>query len=121
MQISYGVVKKPLEVRLLEAACIYWNVDMEYLKQKSDKQVIVYRRKLLYYLIRKETALSLRDVSDLFDFANSEPVRKAVEEIETTKNIYRAISSDLDQLLKIANNLDAQIITMQVELHTTKF
>jgi chromosomal replication initiation ATPase DnaA len=119
--IQFELVKKPLEKRLLEAACIYWNVDEDYLKQKCDKQIIVYRRKLLYYLLKTYTSLSLRNIAELFEFANSEPIRQAANEIDTTKGIYPSINRDLKELQRIADKLDAQIITMQVELHTVKF
>lgn len=114
--ITYKVLQKPIEERLIEAACIYWEVDRNYFSQKCEQSTIVYRKSVLYYLLKNNTVFSYKSIAEMFGFLSHQPVMRSVENIEAQKGVYKQTSNDLDQIMKIADLLNVSLITTSVSL-----
>lgn len=108
-------MQKKLSERLIDAACIFFDVQEDYFKQKtreaSDKKAI------LFFLLNKEGEVSLNEISRLFDHAKSS-VFESVEKIETQRNIYRTVSEQIKAIIKIAGNLNAKMICVDMKIIT---
>jgi chromosomal replication initiation ATPase DnaA len=102
---SLPVISKPMIERIIRAACAYFDITEDELKQKSQCDDVVYRRKLCYYLIRQEVIISNARIAQRFGYKDADWVSKSIEEIEARKGIFPQISRDLTAILQIANNL----------------
>lgn len=114
--VTYKVIQKSIEERIIDAACIYWNVDREYFSRKSEESTIVYRKSVLYYLIKKNTVFSYKSIAEMFGFLSHQPVMRSVENIEAQKDIYKQTFNDLKQIGQLADKLDASFITTSITL-----
>lgn len=121
-KITLQVVKKPIEQRYIDAACIYWEVERTYFHKTKprEKSLEVQRRNILYYLIKNNTSLNYKDIAEIFGFSSRAPVIEGIETIEAFisvgKGIYRQISNDINQIQAIADKLDADFIEREVIL-----
>lgn len=115
-EITYQVIQKPLEERIIDAACVYYDVSRDYFQQKTNDTEIVYRKAIVYYLLKNHTILSLKAIAKKFGFIGHQPVMRLVENIEAQKGIYKQTLNDLNQVLHIADKLDAEFVTTSVQL-----
>lgn len=117
-RITFQVIQKPIEQRLIDAACIYYEVDRSYFNKNSvrEKSKVVQRRNILYYMIKHNTLFAWKDIAALFGFSSHEPVIEAVENIDAQKNIYQQISNDINHIQAIADKLDAEFIEREITL-----
>src|ERR1700759_3271106 len=115
-KVNYEVVRKPIEERLIDAACIYWEVEREYFSQKCEQSTIVYRKSVLYYLLKKNTVFSYKSIAEMFGFLSHQPVMRSVENIEAQQGVYKQTKDDLAQISLLAEKLDYKLITVGIEL-----
>jgi len=115
-KVMYQIVKKPLDERIIDAACIYWNVDRTYFAQKGgrDESTVFYRKSVIYYLIKQHTVYSLSEMARRFGYFGHAAVRRSIDLIEAHKNIYKQVNSDLNQILHLADKLDAEFIEREI-------
>ena len=118
--ITYEVHKKPIEERIIDAACIYWEVGREYFSQKRGDTNITYRKGVIYYLIRQNTTYSFAFIADKFGFLSHQPVLRLVENLESTKGIYKQHLNDINEIQLLADKLDASFIQTEVRLVNNK-
>lgn len=118
--IIYNVVQKSIEERIIDAACIYWNVERYYFCQKTEESTVVYRKSIVYYLIKKNTVFSYKSIAEMFGFLSHQPVMRSVENIEAQKNIYKQTFNDLKQIIELADKLDASFIATSITLINNK-
>lgn len=122
-KITFHVVQKPIEQRLIDAACIYYDVERIYFNKTNtrEKSKVVQRRNILYFLIKHNCpALSWKDVANLFGYSAHEPVIEGVGNIEAQKNVWQQISNDINQIQAIADKLDADFIEREIVLVNNK-
>lgn len=114
--ITYQVLQKPIEERIIDAACIYWNVERNYFCIKTEKSTIVYRKSIVYYLIKRNTIYSYKSIAQMFGFLSHQPVIRSVENIESQQFIYKQTFNDLKQIMQLAGKLNASFITTSITL-----
>ena len=117
--ITYKVIQKSIEERIIDAACIYWDVNRDYFTRKSEDSTVVYRKSILYYLIKKNTVFSYKSIATMFGFLSHQPVMRSVENIEAQKNIYKQTFNDLKQIGNLADKLNASFISTDINLINT--
>lgn len=110
------VLQKPVEERIIDAACIYWNVEREYFHQKDTDRNLTYRKGIIYYLIKKSTTYSFKFMAGKFGFLSHQPVKRLVDNLDSTKNIYKQHFNDMEQILALANKLNAECFTVEVKV-----
>ncbi len=109
-------MQKPIEERMIDAACIYWDVERSYFSKKTEESTVVYRKSVLYYLIKTNTIFSYKSIAEMFGFLSHQPVMRSVENIEAQKNIYKQTFNDIKQITQLADKLDASFITTSIML-----
>lgn len=114
--ITFQIIQKPLEERLIDAACVYWNVEREYFSRNDRRDEIVYRRDLLHYLLKTKTNYSPKEIADRFKFKSRCTVIRGIELIEARRNIYRHIANDIAQVENLAAKLAASFISTTIIL-----
>jgi chromosomal replication initiation ATPase DnaA len=121
-EITYKVVQKPVEERLIDAACIYWGVDRQYFSKASYKaeSTVVYRKSVLYYLLKNNTIYSFKEIAGKFGFIQHGAVIKAVENIDAQKNVLKQVSNDINQIQHLSDKLDAEFIRTNINLVNNK-
>lgn len=120
--VTYQLMQKPVEQRLIDAACIYWEVERPYFSKIGGKEesTVFYRKSIIYYLIKHNTTYSYKEIAGLFGFISHAAVLKAVDGIEAQKKVLKQVSNDLHQILFLADKLDADFITTEVKLINNK-
>lgn len=120
-EIIFEVVKKPLEERLLDAACIYWEVSFDYFLQKSGTySEMKYRRGILFYLLKNNTSMAVELIARKFGLSDHRNVARIIENIDFQKESLPQVSADLNQITALADKLAAKFITVAMGLHTVK-
>lgn len=120
--VTYQLMQKPIEQRIIDAACIYWEVERAYFSKigGKDESTAFYRKSIIYYLIKHNTTYSFKEIAGLFGFVSHSAVLKAVDGIEAQKKVLKQVSNDLNQILHLADKLDADFITTEVRLINNK-
>lgn len=128
-KITFEVLQKPIEQRIIDAACIYWDVERSYffrdansaIKTKDCKPTtVVYRKSIIYYLIKTNTTYSFQFIADLFGLRSHQPVLRLVENIDTMKGIIKQHFNDINQIQHLADKLDANYIQSEIKLINNK-
>jgi chromosomal replication initiation ATPase DnaA len=110
------VLKKPIEERIIDAACIYWNVEREYFFQKRSDTNVVHRKGIIYYLLKQNTTYSYEFMANKFGFSSHQAVSRLVENIDATKNIYKQTFNDIEQIRQLADKLNAECFNVEVKV-----
>jgi chromosomal replication initiation ATPase DnaA len=118
--ITYLIIQKPIEERIIDAACIYWEVDRSYFFQKRGDTNVTYRKGIIYYLIKQNTTYSFAFMAEKFGFLSHQPVLRLVENLESTKKIYKQHFNDINEIQLIADKLDADLIQTEIKLINNK-
>jgi chromosomal replication initiation ATPase DnaA len=118
--LIYQIVKKPIDERIVDAACIYYEVDRSYFFEKTSDTTVVYKKSIVYYLLKQHTSFTFRYIAEKFGFIGHQPVMRLVDNIDAQKHVARQISNDLTQVMLIADTLDAELITTNISLVTKK-
>lgn len=114
--LIYQIVKKPIDERIVDAACIYYEVDRSYFFEKTSDTTVVYKKSIVYYLLKQHTSFTFRYIAEKFGFIGHQPVMRLVDNIDAQKDILRQIREDIKHIMIIADTLDAEIITTNVHL-----
>lgn len=118
--ITYEVVQKPIEERIIDAACVYWNVERDYFFQNNDDRNATYRKSVIYYLIKQNTTYSYRFMANKLGFLSHQPVMRLIENLEATKEKIKQHFNDINQIQHLADKLDASFIRTEVKLVNNK-
>lgn len=118
--ITYQVLQKPIEERIIDAACVYWEVNRDYFFQKRSDTNVTYRKGIIYYLIKQNTTYSYKFMAEKFGFLSHQPVLRLVENLDATKNIFKQHFNDINQIQYLADKLDAEFIQTDVKLVNNK-
>ena len=113
-QIIYEALQKPLEKRLEEAACIYYSVEREFFCQKK-KDEFTDKRRVLFLLLQEECELSVLAIANTYGYT-APSIREGINLILFRKTYCHWIAFDIAQIKKIATNLAAKLIVMDVRL-----
>lgn len=116
-QLVFEVIRKPLETRIREAACVYWDVEPDFFRTKDKTPDNAQRRHILFYLLVRIAEENITEVAKQFGIAYPS-VFEAVEKIEVRKDVYRKVSEAIKQIQLIAESLDARLVTVGITLHT---
>lgn len=114
-KVVYGVVQKPLVDRLVDGACIFWDVEVGFFSGKGRDEVSALRRHILFYLLITDGGLNDKAVGERYGFGRV-TVREAVELVDFRRTISRQIADELAGIRSIAANLEARIVVMDVKL-----
>lgn len=95
---------KPIYEAIIDAACQYFSISRDELMRPSCCPDDVYRRRLCFFLIKKETGMSLRRIGSMFGMTG-ENVRVSVDTIDSTKDVYTWVKRDLSNIQNLTNNL----------------
>ncbi|MCG2614887.1 hypothetical protein LZZ85_11365 [Terrimonas sp. NA20] len=118
-KVAFDLIQKPIEQRIIDAASIYWGVDRSEFFKKFDRE-ITYQRSLIYYLIKTNTEFGYRIIGTLFEVKSHQNILRLVENVECTKDTLPQIKRDLNQIMNIANMLDASSVVYEIELVNNK-
>lgn len=100
------VVSTPNVERIIRAACAYFDCTEEELLLRSSETYIAYRRKLCFFLIKRQTvSVSYSRIAKRFKLADPWHISKCIAEVETQQEIYPQTARDLKAILEISNNL----------------
>lgn len=119
-KITYQVVQKPIEQRIIDAACIYWDVDKKYFTEGNPDRNATYRKAVLCYLIKHNTTYSTRFIADLFGRRSHAPVLRLIDNLTATKEKIRQHSEDINNILLMSDQLDADFMQVDVQLVNNK-
>jgi chromosomal replication initiation ATPase DnaA len=114
-KIVYGVIQKPLVERIVDAACIYFGVEVAFFKEKLHDEESTCRRHILFYLLKEDAGMGYRAISGMFGFSKSS-VTEGIELMDFRRGNSRPISEHIRQIRGIAANLEAKIVVMDVKL-----
>ena len=118
-KVQFTVLQKPLADRLIDAACIYWDTTREALNGRTHASggghLATRNRAILFYLLSKDAELPYQAIADRFDVVKS-AVWEGVDNVDSQQGVYRTISEQLAAIRRIAENLNAQLVTMDVRL-----
>lgn len=114
-RVEYETVKKPIDRRLEDAACIYWDVAPEFFRLKSKDMTATDRRRTLYLLLREDAQLGDAAIAERYGHAQS-TIQEGLELFSFQMRNTRRISDDMKQIRAIAANLDAKLLVVNVEL-----
>ena len=117
-QLEYDVVQKPLDRRLEEAACIYYDVERVffYVKQKGKcKDREIDKRRILFWLLRTEAGMDYTEIARRYDHTKQN-IQSGIDMIEFRKGLYHSIEIDKGNILKIAATLQVKVVTVVMKL-----
>lgn len=124
-KVNFEIVQKPIEERIIDAACIYWEVDRSYFTRDGEKKsatkdsactTVTYRKSVIYYLIKSNTTYSFKFIADKFGFLSHQPVMRLIENLDSTKEIFKQHFNDINQIQHLADKLDASFIQTEIKL-----
>jgi chromosomal replication initiation ATPase DnaA len=115
-KIIYNTVQKPIEQAIIEAACIYWDIDKEYFLNKWQQREAVYRKGIIYYLLREKTTYSYKVYAKNLGFQSHQPVIRAISKIESLKDVDPQCKRDIETIGNIVEKLTADIICLEIRL-----
>lgn len=114
--ITYQLIQKPIEERIIDAACIYWDVERSYFSQTKTDTNATYRKGIVYLLIKQNTTYTLEFMAKKFGFLSHQPVLRLIENISATKEVIKQHAADINQIQLLADKLDATFIQTEVKL-----
>lgn len=115
-EIVYQVLRKPIEQRLIEAGCVYWDKPRTSFYGESISKDSVHHRHILYYLIHINTNMGHRAIGAMFGVASQGSVHKAIYAIDSQKDVTRSIREAINEIQHIAGRLDATFLTSDITL-----
>lgn len=113
--IKFNVLQKPIEERLVNAGCIYWEVAEDFFKIKK-KNGDTEKRHVLFYLLHIEGGMSKGDIAAMFSLHRSS-IDDAVDNIAVRQKIHPHIARMINNILAIAANLQVEMISTDIKLH----
>ena len=114
--ITFETLQKPFEERIIEAGCIYWNIEKSYFTQSGAVREVTSRKAIIYHLLRKNTEYSYRFFAESLGFKSHQAVMRLIENVEAQKDICRETARDIQRIEQIAEMLNAKIIEVNIKL-----
>ena len=111
--IHYEVLAKPLDRRLEDAACIYFEVTPDFFRVKKKEGTD--RRRVLFWLLKTDTQMSVTEMSHRYGISKSS-LSEGIDKLEFTKNHFRTIACDIENIRKIAANLVVNLVSVDVRM-----
>jgi DNA-binding transcriptional regulator LsrR (DeoR family) len=93
--------EKPMDRRLEEAACQYWEVSLSFFRLRSRKTRDANKRAILFWLLYNEVNMNYEEIADRYELSRV-AVRAAVIKIDFQKDIFTNISRDAENIKKMA-------------------
>lgn len=120
--ITYQIIQKPYEQRVIDAACVYWNVERGYFSKVSSKEdsTVVYRKSIVYYLIKNGTSYSFKEIANMFGFLSHAHVLKLCDGVDAQKSVLKQVNNDINQIQFLSDKLDADFISTDIKLINNK-
>lgn len=97
---------RPIEDRIIEAACNYWNVERSYFENKNVDGILSYRKSIVYYLLKEHTGYSLKLIARMFGFQSHQPVKRLIEILDSSKDVYPEQRRDLANVFDMAEKMN---------------
>jgi chromosomal replication initiation ATPase DnaA len=122
-QITYQLIQKPIEQRIIDAACIYWNVERSYFSKgdrRKENTIVTLRRNIIFYLIKQFSDYPVTELPKLFGFSTHGFISEGISSIDAQKRILKQLRDDINQISHLADKLDADFITTDVRLVNNK-
>lgn len=119
-KLTFQLLQKPIEERIIDAACVYWGVERDYFFQKRSDTNVTYRKGIIYFLIKQNTTYSFKFMAEKFGFLSHQPVLRLIENIDSTQKIYKQHFNDINQIQLLADKLDAAFMQTEVKLVNNK-
>lgn len=113
-------MQRPIEERIIDAACIYWGIDRAYFEKGKLDADVTYRKAIIYYLLKKHTTYSLNRIASFFGFKSHQAVGRLIENLEATKNVFKQHKEDILQIEKMAEQLTALTVAVEVKMISCK-
>lgn len=95
---------KPLQELIIEATCAYYNVTRDELFSRNRQQTLVSKRHICFYIIKHETNMSDYLLAQSLHYSRSS-IQNAVEKVAGEKDIYKQVSTEIDDILSIVGDL----------------
>ena len=114
-KVVFSVLQKPLVERIVDAACIYFNVEQSFFKEKLHDEESTNRRHILFYLLKEDAGMGYRAISSMFGYSKSS-ITEGIELMDFRRGNSRPISEHMRHIRTIATNLEAKIVVMDVKL-----
>jgi len=76
----------------------YYNISIDSLKSKSRKTINVEARKVIYYLLRKHTLISLKEIGDYFGGRDHTTVIHSCESAKDLMKVYSEFETKVSEL-----------------------
>ncbi|WP_153799064.1 hypothetical protein [Foetidibacter luteolus] len=114
-EITYQAFQKPIEQRLIDAACIYWEVDRSYFSNAIPDMLESQRKAILYYLVKQHTDFTYASIAKIFGHKSHSHVVRLTQNIEARMHVQPEISRAMNHITHLASKLDAQFITTNVQ------
>lgn len=98
--------KRDIEIvnAIIRATYEYFDIPVDvFIKNKSHKYA--YMRRLCWYVIKNNTMLNYREISELFDM-NYSNIYRGIEEVAIQKNTYRDVARNLKNIIAATNNVE---------------
>lgn len=108
-EVEFQYLQKPLDKRLLDAACIYYDVPPEFFKTKRGTEGDVLKKQVFIYLLHTEGQISYNDIKTDYGFGKS-TISQSIEKIAAQKNVYRTLNEQIENIKNIAGILQCNLI-----------
>lgn len=92
----------PVQDRIINATCSYFNVSEPELLRVSIDRDVAYRKRVACFLLRENTRMSFRSISERLNYRNKQSAFKGAEQIDVHKNIYKQVANDVKEISRIA-------------------
>ncbi len=94
--------ERPLDKRLLEAACTYYEVDEPFFKTKK-KDGNTDKRRVLFWLLYHECNMDYGVIANRFGYSRVS-IWDSVKKIDFTKGIFGNIARDMENIKRLAGH-----------------
>ena len=113
-KITYEALQKPLEQRLEDAACIYFEVERSFFTLKG-KGKETEKRYTLYHILKEDCSMSTNELAERYECGWT-TMNEALGVISFRIKNCREIAVNAQKIRQIAANLDAKLVVMEVRL-----
>lgn len=100
-----ATMPRPMFERIFEATCKYYDVTEAELIAPNTNAETVYRRKILIILVRHHTEMSYKAIALKVGLKSHSWIMDMVSEVESGQGIYRQISDDMTNVMRIVDSL----------------
>lgn len=99
--ISPTTATQPVQERIIDATCQYFNITQDELKLKGGHEA-AYRKKVCSFLLRENCEMTFQKISLRLGYQQRKTIHTQVEEIRIRKNISPQIRHDIKNISFLA-------------------